>query len=568
MKENFKAKLLSKDAGKPEWIVFAIWVVLVCIIRHFHEPWFDETQAWQIARFASIKEILTEVCHYEGHPPLWYFVLMPFARMGLPHKITIFCITMVFNCVSMYLLLFRSPFPRWLKCYIPFTFFIFYLQSVHTRPYCMTGLSIFLAAMFYKERNQKPARYVLSLIFLCFTSAYGVLIAAGLCLVWTGEIIAEYCQKKNYREVVKDKRFWWLWVILICALLLYVCCSPAKDVFFGKFSHENFMSRLQYFPLFIFDSTFGTIMHEDDILNIQSMFFLGCIIGILMWIGVIPLLRQNKKLLVTIVPYLICTFFAVAVYFELHNLGTFTLFFIFILWILFDDEIKIPKIYKDLTQKVNSSFILKLSKTIITMMFCMPLLYTVVSSYLEIVHPYGPQEVLDFIDKNNIENRKILINWKWKSDNPMPWDETLPIENNTTITINQPLYMPLTVTIKALSHNDNNFYSYFNTYQNQKQWQIWKYTTDEENKKIFEQWQKIGLPDFIIGSCPIEYVFSEEQLKGITYYWIGDYKYGKIWKLDYMEGWEHIYIRSDLLQEYPQFEIKKYGRILTEPITD
>jgi len=565
MKEDFKKKLLTQTAGTAEWVVFAVWVILVCVIRHFHEPWFDETQAWQIAKFASIKEILTEVCHYEGHPPLWYFVLMPFARMGLPHKITIFAITMVFNCISMYLLLFRSPFPRWLKCYIPFTFFIFYLQSVHTRPYCMMGLAIFLAGMFYKERNQKTARYVLSLIFLCFTSAYGVVIAGGLCIVWTGEILREYYQSKQYRDILKDKRFWWLWVILICALLLYVCCFPAKDVFLGTFSSENFINRVHYFPLFIFDSTFGTVMVESAGLNFKSMIILGCVVGILMWVMFIPLLRQNKKLLVTMIPYLMSTTFSVFVYFELHNLGIFTLFFIFVLWILFDDDMEIPNIYGDLLQKINSSFIKKMGKTIITIVFCMPLLYTAVSSYLEIVHPYGPQEILDFIKENHIENRKILVNWKWESDNPMPWDETLPIKDKMNITLNQPLYMAPMVSIKALGNNDN-FYPYYNTCENQEQWQVWKYTTDEENAKIFEQWQKIGLPDLIIGTCPIEHVFSEEQLEGVTYYWIGDYNYGKIWKFSYAEGWEHIYIRSDLLEEYPQFEIQKYGTILTEPI--
>jgi len=44
---------------------------------YFHEPWFDEVQAWMIARCATIKELLTVIPHYEGHPPLWHMILMP-----------------------------------------------------------------------------------------------------------------------------------------------------------------------------------------------------------------------------------------------------------------------------------------------------------------------------------------------------------------------------------------------------------------------------------------------------------------------------------------------------------
>ena len=115
MKERIKHFLTDRRAGRAEWVVLAVWVLLVCLVRHFHEPWFDETQAWQIARFASLKEILTEVEHYEGHPPLWHLVLLPFARAELPYKITIFCIGMVFSGASVWLLLFRSPFPRILR---------------------------------------------------------------------------------------------------------------------------------------------------------------------------------------------------------------------------------------------------------------------------------------------------------------------------------------------------------------------------------------------------------------------------------------------------------------------
>ena len=51
-----------------ELFVFLIYVVGYILISAFHEPWFDEAQAWQIAKCANIKDILFEIPHYEGLP--------------------------------------------------------------------------------------------------------------------------------------------------------------------------------------------------------------------------------------------------------------------------------------------------------------------------------------------------------------------------------------------------------------------------------------------------------------------------------------------------------------------
>ena len=60
---------------------------LHCIV--FHEPWFDEAQSWAIARSGTIKEILFEIPHYEGHPPLWHLILVPFAKLGAPYELSL-----------------------------------------------------------------------------------------------------------------------------------------------------------------------------------------------------------------------------------------------------------------------------------------------------------------------------------------------------------------------------------------------------------------------------------------------------------------------------------------------
>ncbi len=575
MTERMKNRLLSRKAGKADGMVFAIWVILVCIIRYFHEPWFDEMQAWEIARFASVKEILFEVTHYEGHPQLWHLLLMPFARMELPAKATIFCINLIFSGGGVLYLLYRSPFPRILRWYLPFTYYIFYLHSVHTRPYCMTMLAFFLLAAAFPERNQKPGKYVGCMIFLCFTTVYGVIFSCGFCLVWVWEIFQEYQKKKNVKDIIKDKRFYWLIVILMAALFILCCTLPAEDNYNGrkKLTWAIRLERLYYVPLIFFDCTFGTVMLEDESLEFTGTHILGAVIGAIQWAVWIPLLKKNRKLLLCIVPYLIGAIFCAFVYFGVHHLEVFQLLFIFILWVMFAEGIEMPEIYGKIRKKIDSQMTIKLLKAVSAMAICAPVIYTIGSAVLEIRYRYGPQEMADFVKNNHLEDRKIMIQWGYEMAEDdsedgvslVVQDETLPMESYPPIAKQLTYFMGDAATVYAYADRDADFFTYFNIGESQRKWMIWKDQTPEQLQETFEKWQEIGLPDFIFGSVPIQEAFTEEQLEGVTYYWIDDLHYGKIWKLDYTEGVDHVYIREDLLEEYPQFEIKKYATILTKP---
>ena len=97
----------------------------------------------------------------------------------------------------------------------------------------MTMLAVMLAAMTYKERNIKPWRYIFSLIFLCLTTAFGIMISGGLCIVWSFEIITELVRGKKLALFWKDKRFNSLCVILAAAVVLIIMIIPADDCFYG-----------------------------------------------------------------------------------------------------------------------------------------------------------------------------------------------------------------------------------------------------------------------------------------------------------------------------------------------
>ena len=74
----------------PEIIVLILFPILIGVFGYFHEGWFDEAQAWQIAKCASYREIIFYLPHFEGHPPFWHLILSIFAK-----KIHIFIQNMI-----------------------------------------------------------------------------------------------------------------------------------------------------------------------------------------------------------------------------------------------------------------------------------------------------------------------------------------------------------------------------------------------------------------------------------------------------------------------------------------
>ncbi len=179
---------MTKQNRSLEFFTLILYASALLTIMYFHEPWFDEAQAWLIAQDASILELITSITHYEGHPPIWFLVLMPFAKLGLPFEIGLKTVNFVIATTAMGLLIFKAPFPRIIRCTIPFTYFFFYQYGVISRTYSMMMLGFVLSALFYKDRNTKPYHFTASLAIVCGSSVYGMVICAGIALVWLAEV--------------------------------------------------------------------------------------------------------------------------------------------------------------------------------------------------------------------------------------------------------------------------------------------------------------------------------------------------------------------------------------------
>ena len=71
---------LRQGPRSDNWIyaVLLIYISLVVIIALKHEPWFDEAQAWLIARDSNLIDLFVTYLRYEGNPGLWHLLLTCF----------------------------------------------------------------------------------------------------------------------------------------------------------------------------------------------------------------------------------------------------------------------------------------------------------------------------------------------------------------------------------------------------------------------------------------------------------------------------------------------------------
>ena len=111
--------------------LFIVYLALTFIGAARHEIWYDEAQAWNIAKYNDISGII-DFMKYEGHPPLWHFVLYPFAKAGLPADILPF-ISWFISGVAAGLLLWKAPFRPLLKGIVLVSGSLLFYNSVMSR---------------------------------------------------------------------------------------------------------------------------------------------------------------------------------------------------------------------------------------------------------------------------------------------------------------------------------------------------------------------------------------------------------------------------------------------------
>lgn len=72
---------MKKSSDKvKEVVTIIVYAVITFCCVYFHEQWKDEAQSWLLAKNLNFVELINQM-KYEGHPLLWYIIIMPFAKL-------------------------------------------------------------------------------------------------------------------------------------------------------------------------------------------------------------------------------------------------------------------------------------------------------------------------------------------------------------------------------------------------------------------------------------------------------------------------------------------------------
>jgi len=164
----------------PEWCVLSAYATLVACAIPYHEPWADEAQSWELARTLPLGILFKTYVRYEASPGLWHFLLWILSQAHVSYA-GLHWICGAIAVASSYLLVFKSPLPRYLRLTLPFTYFLVFQYAVVARSYVLVPPILFMIAMGWKKR---PLLVAVMLGLLANTSLHAAVISGGLAIVF------------------------------------------------------------------------------------------------------------------------------------------------------------------------------------------------------------------------------------------------------------------------------------------------------------------------------------------------------------------------------------------------
>lgn len=164
-------------------VAFAIYVCMTLSVLFNHEPWRDEAQAWLIARDIDLWTLISAQAGYEGSPVLWHLLNMPLAKLDQPY-LSQRLLNWTFAAITAAMVLWKSPFPLWLRIGFCFSNWLVFEYAIIARSYALGVALGFSIAMIFSHRNQRPIACGSLIALLANTNIYGLLMAFGFGVSW------------------------------------------------------------------------------------------------------------------------------------------------------------------------------------------------------------------------------------------------------------------------------------------------------------------------------------------------------------------------------------------------
>jgi hypothetical protein len=191
--ERATAGLTRQDRDvRSGWIVgvWIFWLVCACVLVLNHEAWRDELQAWAIVRSAPDPFEVLGRLRGEGHPPSWYLLLWPLAKIS-PSIIWLKVISLALGASSAWMILRNFPAPFIARVLLVFGYFPLFELTTISRSYGLVLFLVLLIMTLAERRTTPDWVLVVLIVLLAATHALALPIAAGIALaLWGGRLVA------------------------------------------------------------------------------------------------------------------------------------------------------------------------------------------------------------------------------------------------------------------------------------------------------------------------------------------------------------------------------------------
>lgn len=303
-------------------VIFFAWIIFNGILLIRHELWRDEANVWLMARNLKPLQLFAEI-KYQGHPCLWYLLVMPFAKAGLPFQ-TICVLSLLVMSVGAGILLWKAPINIVTKAICLFSPIGTYYYSVIARNYCLIALLFILLAWCYPKRNDKPILYGILLGLLVQADTIALAGAGLISLMWLWEGLINRIKKHSIKQLYKVLSGIWIPLVsffLLVAQFLQVSDSPHFQ--FRDLGASEFLNEVKNYAYTILNRLTG---QEKLVCTIAFLTFL--VLGLIVSIR----LKDFWPMIVMVGSYLFQAVFSVLVY-QLHIWHFISLCFVY-LWML------------------------------------------------------------------------------------------------------------------------------------------------------------------------------------------------------------------------------------------
>ncbi|MEO6258896.1 MAG: hypothetical protein ABIP63_01045 [Thermoanaerobaculia bacterium] len=192
MKAHWDPRQLTEPVPASRRFVVCItsaYLLIAGFVAWHHEMWRDEADGWLFARDGNFLRIV-DWSRHAGTPTLWYFLVAPLARIGLPAQ----CQQILHLAIAgaaVAVLLACAPFSRLTKILIAASYFFSYEYSVIVRSYALAILLAFTIAALWPSRRDRPLTIGFVLFLLFNVNAQGFAFAAAFSVLFAAEALSE-----------------------------------------------------------------------------------------------------------------------------------------------------------------------------------------------------------------------------------------------------------------------------------------------------------------------------------------------------------------------------------------